>query len=70
MEVITLKRPNWGYCVMKCLRELENKEYAHLPMFCTVEEHGTGNPVILKHSNGKEICQISWDEFKKVYIMD
>lgn len=68
--VITLQRPAWGYCVMKCLRDLGKEEYAHLPDFSTVEEHGRNNPVILRHSDGKEICQMGWDEFKKVYVMD
>lgn len=67
---IILQRPTWGYCVMKCLRDLNNPAYAHLPDFCTVEEHGTGNPVTLRHGNGKEICQMDWDEFKKVYVID
>lgn len=70
VEVHTLQRPAWGYCVMKCLRELKNEKYAHLPMFCTVEEHGTGNPVTLRRGTGEEICQMSWDEFKKVYTID
>ena len=68
--VITLQRPSWGYCVMKCLRELDNKKYAHLPMFCTVEEHGRGESVTLKDGNGNKICQLDWDEFKKVYVID
>lgn len=70
VEVITLSQPEWGYCVMKCLRELNSKEYAHLPMFCTVEEHGKGNPVTLRQGSGKEICQLTWDEFKKIYVID
>jgi len=70
VEVITLERPTWGYCVMKCLRELNSKEYAHLPCFCTVEEHGRGNSVTLRHGNGKEICQLDWDTFHKVYVID
>ena len=70
VNVITLKCPDWGYCVMKCLRELSNDEYPHLPMFCTAEEHGTGNPVTLRHGGGKVICEMGWDEFKKVYVMD
>jgi len=70
VKVITLQRPSWGYCVMKCLRDLNKKEYAHLPQFCTVEEHGVGNPVTLKHGSGEVICQMDWKEFKSVYVMD
>jgi len=70
VEVHTLQRPAYGYCVMKCLRELCSEAYAHLPTFCTVEEHGIGNPVTLRHGSGKVICNMSWDEFKKVYVMD
>jgi len=69
-KVIVLKPPPWGYCIMKCLRELDNKEYAHLPMFCSVEEHGRGNPVTLRKGNGDVICEMEWDEFKKVYVID
>ena len=69
-EVITLKPPAWGYCVMKCLRELNSKKYAHLPMFCTAEEHGVGKPVTLRHGDGELITELTWETFKKVYVID
>ena len=70
VEVVTLRHPDWGYCVMKCLRDLNSKEYAHLPMFCTVQEHGQGEPVTLRDGNGNEIRQLDWNTFKKVYVID
>ena len=70
VETITLHRPDWGYCVMKCLQELTNNKYSHLPMFCTAQEHGKGEPVTLRYGNGDEICSLDWDEFKKVYVID
>jgi len=70
VEVTTLQRPTWGYCVMKCLRDLHNKDYAHLPDFATAEEHGIGKPVTLRTGTGEEVCQLPWGEFKSVYVID
>ena len=57
-----------GTRTMKCLRELNNPEYKHLPDFASVEEHGAGNPVTMRKGNGDAICEMEWDEFKKVYV--
>ena len=29
-----------------------------------------GNPVTLRTGSGKEICELDWDTFKQVYVMD
>lgn len=58
------------YCVMKNLREVTQKTRPDLPMFCTVEEHGRGNPVTLGGHSGGEVIELDWDTFKELYTID
>jgi len=69
-KIVELKPPPWGYCIMKRIYQLNNPKYKHLPQFASAEEQGRGNPVIIRHGSGEEICHMDWEEFHKLYQID